>query len=115
MTRASAGAAVNGAADVAGVARVARVADRIRSGAVGLVLAVTLLAVVGLVGATGAAAQSPAASPASGGVGGQVDPRSSGEGPGLEAEPLIVLAGVILLGLAAAGGTALYVRLTRED
>lgn len=55
----------------------------------------------------------PAPTPAS--VGGPVDPRSSGEGPGLEAEPLIVLTGVVLLGLAAAGGTALYVRLTRED
>lgn len=55
----------------------------------------------------------PASTPAA--VGGPIDPRSSGEGPGLEAEPLIVLAGVVLLGLAAAGGTALYVRLTRED
>jgi hypothetical protein len=64
-----------------------------------------------------AVAQSPerSAAPTPAAVGGPVDPRSSGEGPGLEAEPLIVLAGVVLLGLAAAGGTALYVRLTRED
>ena len=84
-----------------------------------LVLAWVVL--VGLAIATSAAAlaQAPGTSPAPGptpaGVGGPVDPRSSGEGPGLEAEPLIVLAGVVLLGLAAAGGTVLYVRLTRED
>lgn len=89
--------------------------DRIRRGALGLLLTLALLVVGGVVGAGGAGAQSPAASPASGDLGSQVDPRSSGEGPGLEAEPLIVLAGVVLLGLAAAGGTALYVRLTRED
>lgn len=61
-----------------------------------------------------AAAPSPVAS-AGAQVGGQIDPRSSGEGPGLEAEPLIVMAGVILLGLAAVGGTLIYVRVTRQD
>ena len=72
-------------------------------------------------GASAVVAQDPtsaAATPAPSagtGVGGQVDPRSSGEGPGLQAEPLIVLAGVIVLGVAAAGGTLLYVRVTRED
>jgi len=63
-------------------------------------------------------AQDPLASPAPTPVpvvGGQVDPRSSGEGPGLEAEPLLVLAGVLLLGVVAAGGTLLYVRVTRDD
>ena len=67
-------------------------------------------------------AQAPTASPAGptsapteGAVAGPVDPRSSGEGPGLEAEPLLVLAGVLALGVAAAGGTLLYVRLTREE
>jgi len=87
---------------------------RIPHGPGALVLA---LAAVGL--ASGAAlAQDPAASLAPTpvpGVGGQVDPRSSGEGPGLEAEPLIVLAGVVVLGAVAAGGTLLYVRVTRDD
>ena len=48
-------------------------------------------------------------------VGGPVDPRSDGEGPGLAGEPLVILAGVFLLGVIAAGGTLAYVRLTRED
>lgn len=75
-----------------------------------LALAWSLLALT----VSGVAAQSP--TPAGpGGIGGPVDPRSSGEGPGLEAEPLLVLAGVVALGLAAAGGTALFVRLTRDD
>ena len=57
----------------------------------------------------------PTPAPTAGAVAGPVDPRSSGEGPGLEAEPLIVLAGVVVLGAAAAGGTLLYVRLTRDE
>jgi hypothetical protein len=84
-----------------------------------LVLAWALLVGAAVASSPATDAQSPAATPAPAptpaGVAGPVDPRSSGEGPGLEAEPLIVLAGVVLLGLAAAGGTALYVRLTRED
>ncbi len=75
------------------------------------------LAALGL-GAVPALAQDPPASPASTpvpSVGGQIDPRSSGEGPGLEAEPLIVLAGVVVLGVIAAGGTLLYVRVTKDD
>jgi len=77
---------------------------------------VLALAALGL-GSGAVLAQDPAASPAPTpvpGVGGQVDPRSSGEGPGLEAEPLIVLAGVVVLGAAAAAGTLLYVRVTRD-
>ncbi len=74
-----------------------------------LVLAMAACTIV----AVGVAAQSP--SPMGGDVAGPVDPRSSGEGPGLRAEPLLVLAAIALLGLAAAGGTALYVRVTRED
>jgi hypothetical protein len=87
------------------------------AGWVALAWVVLLGSLVAMSSAT--TAQSPGASavpdPTPAGVGGPVDPRSSGEGPGLEAEPLIVLAGVVLLGLAAAGGTALYVRLTRDD
>ena len=41
------------------------------------------------------------------------DTRSSGEGPGLVGQPLVVALGVILLGLAAAGLAVLYARLTR--
>jgi hypothetical protein len=64
-----------------------------------------------------AVAQDPGPSPASTAapVAGPVDPRSEGEGPGLEAEPLLVLIGVVMLGAAAAGGTLLYLRLTRDD
>ena len=98
--------------------RSVRGGGRVRSGWRAVVVA-PLLALA-LVGGAGAAvlAQDPAATPAAtpaGGVSGPVDPRSTGEGPGLEAEPLIVLLGVIGLGLAAAGGTVLYVRLTRDD
>jgi hypothetical protein len=57
---------------------------------------------------------SPSATPA-GEVVGPVDSRSEGEGPGLQVEPLVVLFGVLALGLAAVGGTWLYVRLVRED
>lgn len=42
------------------------------------------------------------------------DPRSNGQGPGLVGSPVAILLGVVLLGTAAAGGTLLYVRLTRE-
>jgi len=87
----------------------------------GVAVAGVLAAAVLAGGASAVVAQDPAsaiatpAPPAGSDVGGQVDPRSSGEGPGLEAEPLIVLAGVIILGLSAVGGTLLYVRVTRED
>jgi hypothetical protein len=43
------------------------------------------------------------------------DPRSEGEGPGLVGSPLAVLAGVIVLGVAAAVVTALVVRLARQE
>ena len=42
------------------------------------------------------------------------DPRSNGQGPGLVGSPVAILIGVVLLGAAAAGGTLLYLRLTRE-
>lgn len=78
--------------------------------------ALTVLLGLGLVVVAGPAvlAQEPSSTPA-GGVAGPVDPRSSGEGPGLEAEPLLVLLGVVGLGLGAAAATVVYVRLTRDD
>ena len=57
------------------------------------------------------AVASPAASP---GIIETGDPRSNGQGPGLVGSPVEILIGVVLLGAAAAGGTLLYVRLTRE-
>jgi hypothetical protein len=48
-------------------------------------------------------------------VSGPVDPRSDGGGPGLEAEPLVVLLGVVLLGAVTVAGTLVYVRVTRDD
>lgn len=43
------------------------------------------------------------------------DPRSEGEGPGLVGSPLLAAAGVIVLGVAAAGATLVYLRLTRDE
>lgn len=40
------------------------------------------------------------------------DPRSSGEGAGLVGRPLLALGGMLAVGLLAAAGTLLYVRLT---
>ena len=54
---------------------------------------------------------SPGASVAPGdGSGG--DTRSAGEGPGLVGAPFLAIGGVVLLGLAAAAATLLYVRAT---
>lgn len=53
----------------------------------------------------------PSASAAPGdGSGG--DTRSAGEGPGLVGAPFLAIGGVVLLGLAAAAATLLYVRAT---
>jgi hypothetical protein len=49
------------------------------------------------------------------GVTDPIDPRSDGEGPGVQGTPLEILAAVVLLGMAAAGVTVLWARLTRED
>jgi hypothetical protein len=43
------------------------------------------------------------------------DTRSEGEGAGLVGSPVLVALGVIALGVAAAGATTLYLRLTREE
>jgi hypothetical protein len=59
-------------------------------------------------------AQYPAAS-AEPGLIGTGDPRSTGEGPGLVGSPLGIALAVVLLGIVAAGATAVYLRLTRDD
>jgi hypothetical protein len=57
------------------------------------------------------ASAEPTASPAIIGTG---DPRSEGEGPGLVGSPVLIALGVVAVGLLSAGGTLLYLRLTRE-
>ena len=71
----------------------------------GLLLAIGLA--WGLLGAWTATALAASPSPGTGG-----DPRSSGQGPGLVGEPLVAIAAVIGLGLAAALLTMVYVRAT---
>lgn len=73
--------------------------------AVAVVLALGLLAL--LVAPTAAVAATPA--PTEPGVG---DTRSSGEGAGFVGEPLVAIGLVVVVGLAAAGATLVYVRLT---
>ncbi len=90
-----------------------------------LVAVALLLAAPGLapgVGPVAAQSPGPAASPApeaspsaTDAVIGSGDPRSEGEGPGLVGSPALIALGVIGLGLLAAGGTMLYVRLTRDE
>jgi hypothetical protein len=83
-----------------------------RPGALVLGLLVSALVMLGAARPPVAVGVEPSPSPI---VGGPVDPRSEGEGPGLEGEPLIILAAVVLLGAAAAAGTVVYSRLTRDD
>jgi hypothetical protein len=42
------------------------------------------------------------------------DTRSSGEGPGLVGQPLVIALGVLVLGLVSAGAATLYARRTRR-
>lgn len=75
-------------------------------------LAAALLVLPG-VGPAGAPAPVGAATPeATAGPGGGGDPRSVGEGPGLVGDPLFALLLVLVIGIVAAGLTALYVRAT---
>jgi hypothetical protein len=71
--------------------------------ALGLVLVVTLLVASPVLGA------SPDPSPLIGG-----DTRSGGEGAGLAGQPLMALAGVLVIGLLTAGVATAYVRLRRD-
>jgi hypothetical protein len=68
--------------------------------------ALVALALV-LVLATAALAATPVPTTVSGG-----DPRSAGEGPGLVGTPVVAIAAVFGLGIAAAAVTIAYVRLT---
>lgn len=66
------------------------------------------------------ASPEPAASPppelsATPGILDTGDPRSNGQGPGLVGSPFAVAFGVLALGVLAAGGALLYVRLTRRN
>lgn len=73
-------------------------------------LAVALIvSVLPLLLPTAALGASPSPTIAPGG-----DTRSSGEGPGLVGQPLVIAFGVVLLGLASAGVAVLYARLTRS-
>lgn len=74
-------------------------------GLVALGIGVALALLGAMTGVASAASPDPSA-----GMGG--DPRSSGQGPGLVGEPLVAIALVIGIGLAAAGATYLYVRMT---
>ena len=76
----------------------------VRLAFVAAVAALLLLAVPGV----HAASPSP-------GVVGPGDTRSEGEGAGLVGSPVLVALGVVGLGIAAAGATLLYLRLTRDD
>ena len=68
------------------------------------------LAWLAAVGAPPALAQQPTGQP----LPTPFDPRGGGSGPGLVGAPIVIAAGVVLLGLAAALLTAVYVRLIRH-
>jgi len=71
--------------------------------------AAVIVSILPLLLSAAALGASPSPSVAPGG-----DTRSSGEGPGLVGQPLVVALGVVLLGLASAGIAVLYARLTRS-
>jgi hypothetical protein len=83
-----------------------------------LVLAAALLLVLALPVAAASPEPTPASAPEPSPTPGFLDtgdPRSNGQGPGLVGSPFVVALGVVLLGILAAGGTLLYVRLTQPD
>jgi hypothetical protein len=90
-------------------------ADRRLPASVALAAAMLLTLALPLVAATpvpaASAAPQPSATPAILDTG---DPRSNGQGPGLVGSPFTVALGVVALGVMAAGGTVLYVRMTRQ-
>jgi hypothetical protein len=67
-----------------------------------------LIAILRLALAIPLLAASPSPTTAPGG-----DPRSSGQGPGLVGDPLLALAMVVTIGVAALVLTLAYIRLTR--
>jgi uncharacterized membrane protein YphA (DoxX/SURF4 family) len=70
--------------------------------------AALVIAVVPLLLPAAVLGASPAPSVAPG------DTRSSGEGPGLVGQPLVIAFGVLVLGLVSAGAATLYARRTRR-
>jgi hypothetical protein len=68
----------------------------------------------GPIGTLGAAPSGPVptATPSVIGTG---DPRSDGEGPGLQGSPLLIAFGVVSIGFVAAAATVLFLRLRRPD
>ncbi|MEA2622637.1 MAG: hypothetical protein QOH61_1547 [Chloroflexota bacterium] len=85
---------------------------RSRSFVLVLALALGLLAAVATPVLAASPGPSPAASPPIIGTG---DPRSDGQGPGLVGSPFAIAIGVVLLGAIAAGGTLVFLRVTRDD
>ena len=86
-----------------------------------LLVALSTTAVVSQVGSPTAGATAgasatalPSASPAVGVVIETGDPRSEGQGPGLVGEPLLVLAGIILVGLGTVIATVVIARVSRR-
>jgi hypothetical protein len=83
-----------------------------------LVLAAVVLLAAGRPAASASPEPGASGSPepsASSGILDTGDPRSNGQGPGLVGSPFAVALGVVVLGLLAAGGTVLYVRLMHRD
>jgi len=89
-------------------------ASLVLTAAVGLAMALVLALPVAAASPEPAASSppQPSASPPILDTG---DPRSNGQGPGLVGSPFAVAFGVVVLGVLAAGGTLLYVRLTQPD
>jgi len=83
-----------------------------RSPRLALVVALVLFAAFGVPQAVTAAGPDSSASPTPSEAP-PGDTRSSGEGAGFVGQPLVAAGLVLVVGLAAAGGTLLYVRLTR--
>jgi hypothetical protein len=79
---------------------------RVRGAASAIVAALAAIS-AWLATAASVLAESPSPTSAPGG-----DPRSVGQGPGLVGDPLLAIALVLLIGLAALGATLLYVRTT---
>jgi hypothetical protein len=89
------------------------VRDRRRARALALALAIAWMVIVS---PAASLAADPAASPDAPMVG-TGDTRSEGEGPGLVGSPLLIAAGVVLLGVLTAAGTLVVLRIsgTRRD
>ena len=89
-----------------------RVPRKVRGGGVRPLIVTSVLSVTLLAAAVPRTvdAQSPSAAVVSGG-----DTRSEGEGAGLAGSPVLVALGVVALGLAVAGATALYARVAGDD